>query len=423
MQRVIDIPGYGEVEFPDSMSDQQVNEAAKRLYREGQAKAAPTDDRTVGQVAKDQALNVVRGAPKAVTGIPGALMEIGGAAKDMVLGKGSERMGNLITNAATGTIEPFQVVTRGAFNEIVERLPESWRVPVRGSVEMIAPGINKPPGMKDYEQAAEAGGTMLAGELIGAGLAKALPAVSSRASSMAKTAKQQIINKAQGAPSVNKWMQVEPKELIHGANPGQQLKIENLIASTKEATKANIQPALKDAGSKMQAKLSAADAAGKIINAEKPVLKGLLNVQKTIGLKSDKAFNAQLSNYFDDILNKYPNLDNLTPSQAHALKVEIGDAIKWHGAAYEGPINGALVEIYGELNKAIKTAAPGISDDMTRWGNLYQADRALEKAISYDTAGRGTGSMTKHLLKKAGKTAGAVGLGAGGVIAAHQLLD
>lgn len=38
---VVDIPGVGEVEFPSSMSQSQIDTAAARLYSQNQAKAAP----------------------------------------------------------------------------------------------------------------------------------------------------------------------------------------------------------------------------------------------------------------------------------------------------------------------------------------------------------------------------------------------
>jgi len=105
------------------------------------------------------------------------------------------------------------------------------------------------------------------------------------------------------------------------------------------------------------------------------------------------------------ILKKYPNLDSLTPEQAHALKVEIGDSIKWDGAPYERAVNKALVQMYGDINDAIKSQLPGIADDMKRWGNLYQADKALGKSIVRNNAGTGTPDAAPNPVKDTAKAA------------------
>ena len=50
-QQVIDIPGVGEVEFPETMADAEVQAAAKKLYDEANFKG------TIGMMAEAAATN------------------------------------------------------------------------------------------------------------------------------------------------------------------------------------------------------------------------------------------------------------------------------------------------------------------------------------------------------------------------------
>lgn len=47
----IEIPGIGLVDFPDTMTEEQVQEAAKKLYTEAQQAAPSPADMTAGEVA------------------------------------------------------------------------------------------------------------------------------------------------------------------------------------------------------------------------------------------------------------------------------------------------------------------------------------------------------------------------------------
>jgi hypothetical protein len=74
---IIDIPKVGEVEFPDSMSEQEINAAAKRLYDEANAPVAETSGMArVGQLLARGAAPVAAGAGIGALagGAPGALI-------------------------------------------------------------------------------------------------------------------------------------------------------------------------------------------------------------------------------------------------------------------------------------------------------------------------------------------------------------
>jgi len=72
---IIDIPKVGEVEFPDSMSEKEINSAAKKLFDEANVPEKSTMQR-VGEIAtRGAAPSVIGGlAGGAVAGAPGALV-------------------------------------------------------------------------------------------------------------------------------------------------------------------------------------------------------------------------------------------------------------------------------------------------------------------------------------------------------------
>lgn len=100
-------------------------------------------------------------------------------------------------------------------------------------------------------------------------------------------------------------------------------------------------------------------------------------------------------------------------------------AERWNGVPYEGDINKALLEMYQGINGDIKAAVPGIDADMSRWGNLYQANKALKKGITNDLAGRGTGVDAPGSLRRtataAAKRGGKIAIGAGAYGAIRDL--
>lgn len=198
---------------------------------------------------------------------------------------------------------------------------------------------------------------------------------------------------APDAPAINKWMGIKPDEVSHGANPGQRLLDEKLIGATKEATAENVKSALDDATKAMKSRLKAATDEGIKIDAQTPVYDAKALVNKRIGSPKDAAFQSQVQSVVDDIEGKYPDLGRLTPEQTHALKVELGDSINWKGAAYDDPINKMMIQIYRDLNSAIKTNVEGIGPAQARWGDLYISSKGLRSGMAKDVVGKGTGAQ------------------------------
>jgi hypothetical protein len=185
-------------------------------------------------------------------------------------------------------------------------------------------------------------------------------------------------------------MDVPAKQVARGANPGQQLLDDNLIGATKEATKANVDSALTSAGKDIETHLKAADAQGVKIDAEHLVKDALDSAEAKLKSPTDAAFGNRVKSTFDKILNRYPDIDDLTPSRAHALKVELGKNINWRLSA-DDPLNDAFIQAYGEVNSAIKGAVKGIGPAQSRWGNLNLASKNLAESLTEDVVGKGSG--------------------------------
>lgn len=100
---IIDIPKVGEVEFPDSMTEKEINAAAKKLYDEANVPEKPVANR-VAEIATRGAAPAVLGtlAGGAVGGAPGALL----GSMALPVGDALNSFINMITsgvNKATGT--------------------------------------------------------------------------------------------------------------------------------------------------------------------------------------------------------------------------------------------------------------------------------------------------------------------------------
>lgn len=151
-QTIVNIPGVGKIRFPEGMDAKQIETEASRLLHLGpsspqagfQSPRYPGTGATPGQVAQDQAANVVRGVPEAITGIPAAVGGLGSLAWKALKGENINRESGQMVE---GMVKPFQTSLEGA-------------------TELAYPGSMGPevaPESPEWAQAARSGGTMLAG--------------------------------------------------------------------------------------------------------------------------------------------------------------------------------------------------------------------------------------------------------------------
>lgn len=333
-----------------------------------------SDDRSAGQVAQDQTLAAAKGVISPITSAVAHPLDTLGGLTPIGMAKGlwsgiksigEDVVPNIVHNA--------------------EALRQAYGGP--------APTFGATPTQAENEKAAGVAGATAGGLTLAEGIAKFAPKLATAKARLAPL----IESPGLDAPAVNKWMDVPAKEVMHGADPGQQLLDEKLLGPTKEATKANVQTALTDAGQKLQTKLQGATAQGIQIDAQTPVYDAVAGATKKIGSPRDAAFQAQMNGIVDDIEAKYPNLAKLTPEETHALKVDLGNSIKWSGQSYDTPANQAMIQIYRDLNTAIKSNVPGIAPIQSRWGNLFVASKNLAESMADDVVGKGSGPAVPAL--------------------------
>jgi hypothetical protein len=207
-------------------------------------------------------------------------------------------------------------------------------------------------------------------------------------------------------------MDIPAKEVMQGADPGKRLLDEGLIRGNKLSTKQAVDTALGDAGKKLDTALTNMSRTGSqaMIDGETLVQDATKAAIKKIGRPREATFQANLNGIEQDILDRFPNLDSLTPKEAHSLKVDLGDAINWKGAAYDDPINQVKIQIYRDLNKAIKQKVPGIADLQDRWGDLYIASKNLKESLAEDVVGKGSGAAIPNAAQSPAMKAAKIGL-------------
>jgi hypothetical protein len=237
------------------------------------------------------------------------------------------------------------------------------------------------------------------------------------------------------APALaNKVLRPVPTQLENaarfGRNPGKALADEGIIATSHGDLVNRIADRKEDVGKKIGAMLQAAPNqfpnapnmlkidAGAIINRNidatiKDTLSG--KVEGGQGLIDRlEELRAQLTQQRHLVNGKIQNLSpknlQLDPSEAHALKRQIGDATKWSEDTLTQAANDVKRNIYRDLNTEIQKKVPGVKDLQDRYGNLLEAERAAEREYARHEA-RNPFSLTDFI---AGTGAGAAGFMHGG---------
>lgn len=352
---------------------------------------------TAGDVASDQAAEVLKGVPEAITGLPAAAGAVGKTVWSALRGNATETAQN-VGGMAKAVAAPFKTAAQGA-------------------AELVSPGSTNapPPESPEWSQAARAGGAMLAGAELpnaAAGAGRLISPVFQRIKGMAPD-----MSTITGSPELNKWINVTPKAMEHGANPAQQILGDKLLATTKEATKTNVGKALTSAGNEIETALYDATLQGAPrLDATPLVDNALGNVTKKIGTPKDPTFQANIAGIKSDIQAAHPNLSAMSPKETQALIQHLGDSINWH-SAIENPLNDAMIDLYGDLRKAqISTQVPALEPLLQKWQNLYVGNKSLEGSMLKDAAGVGTGkNLLFNKLKSGGKKAAYIGAGGFGL--------
>lgn len=134
-------------EFPDDFSDKDIQYALQE-WDKGSEPPKPAagfnDARSSTEVMQDQAANVMRGIPQAITGIPGAATSVVGA------------MGQALTGGGTSQMQ-----------DIVKGIAQPITTSMRGLGALIAPDSVQAPTADEFSQAAQGAGAQLGAEALG----------------------------------------------------------------------------------------------------------------------------------------------------------------------------------------------------------------------------------------------------------------
>lgn len=104
------------------------------------------DSRTATEVMQDQAANVLKGIPQAITGIPGAVKNVAGIVYDQLTG-----------NAQGAQKRVF---------DVVKGVAQPFTSSVRGAAALVAPEDVAAPTREEFEQAAQGAGAQLGSILL-----------------------------------------------------------------------------------------------------------------------------------------------------------------------------------------------------------------------------------------------------------------
>lgn len=190
-QKIVEIPGVGVVEFPDSMSDEAIAAVIKtQMMGKPPRPSGPSpDNRPASHVMQDLAADFLSGIPQAITSIPGAVMgaglaidELAKAPTRMMLGQKSD-----LTNTkalAEGIISGPRTMARNA-GALADAMGVNEGPLSKGyyPLPQIRP---QTPTAEETSEVAQMGGATVGGVMLGGGAAKALNAVRTRLPSVAE---------------------------------------------------------------------------------------------------------------------------------------------------------------------------------------------------------------------------------------------
>lgn len=189
------------------------------------------------------------------------------------------------------------------------------------------------------------------------------------------------------SPLVNKWMGVSPKDLKFGADPAGEVIRRKLITDNHTTTLENVTKEKASVQSDLNAQLEKAGTAGVRINAWDTVSQLLDKAKAPIASPTEAAFQNQLNSIGNKILERFPNLDSLTPAQAQALKVELTKDLNY-STVRPPEVTDMLKKMGHEVGVKIKTAVPDSAATYDSWQNLIVAEKGLRNQVAAVKAGR-----------------------------------
>lgn len=191
---------------------------------------------------------------------------------------------------------------------------------------------------------------------------------------------------------LNRWMNVQPKQLVYGNNPAEQVLTDNLLGPDKAETLKNVISARKTAGAQMESAFKNAEAQGVRFDLDSEINAAIADAKKVYGSGSDESFMKSLENLQDQFVQHNGDLKNMTPSEAHTFEKDLSAGANY-GSMARSDITRFLRDLRSRVNKQLKAEIPEIAPLKDKWGNLYEAEKSLKSSIRRDDVGRGSGPI------------------------------
>lgn len=449
-------PTLGALKFPHEMPFDERNKIIGGMVKaKGASNAAPEDNAEEGRKVAGSALkSLMPGGDLGVGAVKGAAHTgtfIRDAAKKYIFGNSPQeegayqsKPGGEIKNALNPNNEPQPSDFRDWLKP--ENLPQKIGFGAEQAAEFAIPGGAVEKGAKAADVGIDAlkaapflskamkvlsrsgleaasGGSVAAAQGQDPKSAAMFSAAMPIAGAALKPAGKALAEKA--APQLaNKLLRPVPTQLENaarfGRNPGQAIADEGIIATSHEDLVNKIAEKKDTVGQIIGDHLKAAAKSGKTIDArpaiEKPINEAVQDVVNG-KLEGGQAMIDRLEELRHTLTSdrrlvngklEVAGPKNLTmpPTEAHALKRQIGDSAKWSEDQTTQALNDVKRGIYRNLNDEVQKAVPTVKAHQDRYGNLLEAEKAAEREAARHAA-RNPFSLSDILTAMGGASMGA----------------
>lgn len=425
MAKNVSLPDGSVVEFPDTMSDDDIGAAIKKNgMGSAQASSLPS-----GLPPAPQAPNPILKAPEESGLESGPLMSANPDENNQPSGMFSSdplsvrylaRAANSAKNAITGAPSAiYHAFTDPATQEETQAAGGSQEVTGAKHVGLgidrlaVQPIVNAAKWYADsargkvpdpLSQALE-----VSPQALGAGAGNVLLGKAVQSAKLPDAASDYLRDQL---PSrlMNAALRTKPKGYNYGRDPGAGVVDEGITAGSKQSLLNQITDKLADQGNKINFQLSDPAVNKPVVDVTNAVIDPL-NEMETAAIKGK---NLDLADRVADLRNRLTHdfardpsgklvptgttkLSGLTPMEANAMKQDIGEMARWTGKPEVDELSPAVHEIYGRINDQIEQAAPGIKDINKRYGELKSAQDSLDNSIRLHKGYNPLGSLTDIL--------------------------
>ena len=339
-------------------------------------------------------LKIVKQSPRGVTGswdeprkqpmsVSGLLKNAGGNTVDIAKGAyqlvrhpidSAGAVGQMISNVATGEGDTREKIVEGAKDVFNNPLRTLYEHPVDAAM-FIAPGLKA-----GAESAKLAGLTNIGKALNVSGKTVGLLDVPSTAVAITDKVSSRL---------VNSLIKAKGKQFLYGKNPAKAILDENIIGTNIEDLTSKIANKWNSVGEEIGQVVSspkyqgiALDISPAMSEIDNAILKASKNprTNSELMLRLAKLKEDILQIPIDPNLPQVPgrNLAQMTVSDAHALKQQMGDLAKWTGSTDDNIVNGALKKFYHTVDNTIDGVAPELTKLNQRYANLTGAYTASQ---------------------------------------------